>query len=333
MDTETKTLITLLNSNFSKKLMKEEYLCIAKNSDLADGIRQEGNTIFTGIDHNTEMHEQAWKFYSISIATAEPNTEALALAYGNRSAVLIHLLKYEPCMADIDRAVEITTNDSLKIKLLCRKVKCLIALGRKEEGEDIITIAQELLERIEDEAVKKSLKNLIEKTKLELKKPSNIKPELKDKKTRMIETLFKKHNVNDFSAVDIQFNKKFGRHLVATRDIPPGKVIFIEKPYTKFLNMKKLHAYCSHCFTTTWANIPCDNCSWTMFCSEKCKKEAWKEYHEIECPVYACTKKDVRDVGTQLGIRTMILGIKEAGGIENLKAELQAFDESNGKYF
>ena len=74
-----------------------------------------------------------------------------------------------------------------------------------------------------------------------------------------------------------------------------------------------------------------------MFCSEKCKKEAWEQYHEIECPIYACypifPKSGTKDVATQLGIRTMISGIKEAGSVENLKAELQAFDESNGKCF
>ena len=110
MDSETKTLISLLNSNFSKELMKAEIRHVARDPNLADFTRKDGNYVFTYPEHNSYRHEQAWKKYSISIAAAEPSTEGLAMAYGNRSALLIHLLKYQASMADIDRALEITKN-------------------------------------------------------------------------------------------------------------------------------------------------------------------------------------------------------------------------------
>lgn len=232
---------------------------------------------------------------------------------------------------DIDRTVQLTRDTSLKIKLLCRKIKCLNALKSHESIESVLQDARSMLVEIVDEANRKLLEDLINKTKLALNKPLKLKAAPKNRTAEMLKALYKKHKVDDFSAVDIQCNEKYGRHLISKRDFKPGEVIFVEKPYTQFLGVKRLHTHCSYCFKTTWANIPCEHCSWTMLCSEECRNEAWEKYHDLECCIYGCAKvADGNDVNKQLAIRILILAMREAGGIENLESELQAFDQDLG---
>lgn len=67
------------------------------------------------------MHEQIWQSYAISIALSPIGSETLAVSYGNMSALLYHLNKYEDCIKNIDMAMNITKSIPLKIKHLCRK--------------------------------------------------------------------------------------------------------------------------------------------------------------------------------------------------------------------
>lgn len=127
--------------------------------------------------------------------------------------------------------------------------------------------------------------------------------------------------------------------MIATRNINPGEIIFVEKPYVSCLNIKKHYIYCCHCLSVAWTGIPCNNCSWFIFCSEKCKEDACKEYHDVECtcvPYIAHflnflqeeTKENV--IFDTLSIRALIKGVKEVGSIEKLKAFLLNIDNSRG---
>lgn len=89
--------------------------------------------------------------------------------------------------------------------------------------------------------------------------------------------------------------------------------------------------YCSHCLAISWSLIPCDYC-YSMFCSEGCKREALEKYHDIEClvdfyKILACIGDglDYQFIVT----RALIMGIREAGGIDGLRERLQIIDECN----
>lgn len=333
MELEKKAVLKLFDSEFFKTLIKQPLLHASKSSDFSETIRKEGNELFVRNQHNSWIHEQVLRLYTASIAAADKDSEQLALAYGNRSALLLHLKKYEASVQDIDRGLKITTNNSFKIKLLCRKVKCLNALG-SSENKKAMKAAESLLKRIEEKDSKKILEDLVLKTRatfINLKKPKLLP---NNEILQSFNTLYKKHKVNDFSTIEIKVNEKYGRYLVCNKDLKPGDVIYIEKPYTQILSHKKIHAYCSHCFCETWSNIPCDQCSWVMFCSEKCKKSAWDKYHKYECSIYSCfEQKDRNDSKLKFAIRCLFLAIAEAGGIQRLKTELQKFDECKGKFY
>lgn len=71
---------------------------------------------------------------------------------------------------------------------------------------------------------------------------------------------------------------------------------------------------------------------WTTFCSEECRKEAWEQYHDLECTMYEyAITEDNHDISKRLAIKGLILGIREAGGVEELKAKLEAFDRNPGE--
>ncbi|KAJ8667145.1 hypothetical protein QAD02_008807 [Eretmocerus hayati] len=326
MERDKKIILEMLDSKMWKTMTKEISMRISKHTVMSENLRKEGNEMFKSNSHNALLHEQAWKMYTMSIAVAEKNTEGLAMAYGNRSALLFHIGKFEACMKDIDRALEISKSNLFKIKLLCRKMECMHTLNLPDIDQ-VIDKAELLLDGVSEDSIKNVHSNLLNKTKLKLKKPSTLKIS-NDRKLETLENINKRHKINDFSSVKIGYCERHGRQLIATRDFAPGEVVYVEKPYTMFLNIKKLHAYCSHCFSTKWANIPCDHCSWTLFCSEECKVEAWNQYHDIECSVYGYSKKDdYNDTAKQLAIRLFIMALKEAGSLENLRAELEAFDK------
>ena len=91
-----------------------------KSTTEAVNLRNEGNVAF-----GAERNEEALECYTKSIAFAPDRSEELALAFGNRSAVLYRLQKYELCVLDVNRALNGRFPDRLKQKLLERRKQCL----------------------------------------------------------------------------------------------------------------------------------------------------------------------------------------------------------------
>lgn len=70
-----------------------------KSNEEADKLRAQGNDFY----HNGD-YCKALLAYNNSLCFAEPGTEAVGLAYGNRSAVYFSLQEYELCLANIELA-------------------------------------------------------------------------------------------------------------------------------------------------------------------------------------------------------------------------------------
>lgn len=64
---------------------------LEKNLAESNKARKKGNEIYAKNDHDLKSHLEILQFYSRSIAFAIENSEELALGYGNRSAILMHL--------------------------------------------------------------------------------------------------------------------------------------------------------------------------------------------------------------------------------------------------
>ncbi|KAB7506023.1 SET and MYND domain-containing protein 4 [Armadillidium nasatum] len=86
-------------------------------------------------------------------------------------------------------------------------------------------------------------------------------------------------------AVHVKIDEKTGRGLYAKREIEPGDVIMVEKPYVSALNLPNFETHCNNCFKRFKTPVPCDACSRVWFCNEMCLEEAKDGFHSSECPV------------------------------------------------
>lgn len=92
---------------------------IRKSYIQASEFRNQGNNEFA-----RKNYIDALKYYTKYIAFSPDKSEEIAFAYGNRSAALFQLKKYTLCLIDINRALQQNCPESVKKKLLERKIKC-----------------------------------------------------------------------------------------------------------------------------------------------------------------------------------------------------------------
>lgn len=279
---------------------RNELFCsLKKCSETSTKFRKEGNLLYLSV-HGEDTHMQVLSLYSKSIAFAPENSEVLALAFGNRSALLLHMQKYEECIIDIDKAVSISKSDELKTKLL----------ARKETSKKLINEIN--LKKISETKICKGFAGEKVSKKLEIPK---IVP---SKKVPCIS-----------KGVTLRNSEKFGRHMVADKDFKPGEIIGVEEAYVGFPQPDKLYVIFSHCLSQMWNGIPCDFCSMSIYCSKNCKNLAWQEYHEIECSIVAniesiCSEKPVVQliVLEKTALRFFIKTVK-SHGLENMIQEVR----------
>lgn len=163
-------IIKELHSAETQFYLTNKFEKTSKNLELAKQIRQIGTKMYLGCQHSAKIHERIWDSYMCSIAFVPPKSEALAISYGNMSALLFHMYKYEECIKNIDRALNITESPALRVKLLCRKVKCLKALQVSVENS-YLAEAEACLMKIDDNHEnKQELERMIAKTKIIVEK-------------------------------------------------------------------------------------------------------------------------------------------------------------------
>lgn len=80
------------------------------------------------------------------------------------------------------------------------------------------------------------------------------------------------------NVLEMKSNNKFGRLIVAQRDIPAGKTVLIEQAFSsQSFNLD----HCHTCLKTALNLIPCEHCSWGIFCYDSCAKQ--NVMHQMEC--------------------------------------------------
>lgn len=123
-----KFCLTLLENS---KLLPPLQVSSKKSVSESQKYRNEGNSLFLKKKDITAL-----ECYSMSVAFAPTDSEELALAFANRSAVSFSLGRFEDSIIDIDRALLKNYPEHLKYKLHERKGKCLLNVGRKNCAKD-----------------------------------------------------------------------------------------------------------------------------------------------------------------------------------------------------
>lgn len=100
----------------------------SKNNEISLKFRDEGNRMF-----KKKQWQDSMEYYNLSLRFAEPGTENMAKAYGNRSACFFNMQKYDKCLNDIDLAKEANYPLQLMHKLTEREVECIEKLEEKPD--------------------------------------------------------------------------------------------------------------------------------------------------------------------------------------------------------
>ncbi|CAD6208727.1 GSCOCG00003534001-RA-CDS [Cotesia congregata] len=238
---------------------------------------------------------------------ALPGSESLAHAFANRSIVLSNAAVYEESLKDIDHALKANYPDNLKALLFARKAKNLLALDPTADIEQTLNEARQWALKMNDKEKNKLLDNL------DKLKTKNYKKPVKERDGRIFVPSPPNGNtkIKDTSAaITINYSEKFGRHIVATRDMMAGEVI-------------------SHC----WSSVPCNTCSNVIYCSEECRNVAWKDYHDIECSILTgllSSTHHYEDISL-MSLRLFIKAIKEFGTVKALYESVQKIESTEQK--
>ncbi|XP_057323034.1 SET and MYND domain-containing protein 4-like [Microplitis mediator] len=266
------------------------------------------------------------RMYTEAIMNAPMNSPEQARGFANRSAALCNARLFEDSLKDIDRVLAIGYPDNLKAGLYLRRAKNLLSLNQemRPEVKEAIAEARRLMDKV-DVCSEKKIDMALKKLR---QKDSFNKSYTKWDAHRFLPPV---PNDNPQIArasggIAMKYNKEFGRHVVATRDIKAGETLMVARSYVSVIKREKIIKFCWYCLQRTWASIPCNECVNVVFCNEECRDKAWQEFHDIECPFLTAVGLERIVSGDLLGIKMTIKALKEAGSLEELEKKVEALD-------
>lgn len=90
------------------------------------------------------------------------------------------------------------------------------------------------------------------------------------------------------NVLKLNYNKEFGRHIIAKEDIPAGQTILVEEAFTSRI-IGVQYNNCSACLKTTMNFIACERCTNALFCDNECANA--NNLHRIECEEHSFDTK------------------------------------------
>lgn len=222
----------------------------SKSNEKAEEARVEGNKFYA-----QRSFFEALVKYNESLCHAVPGSEAVGLAFANRSAVFFEMKLFEKSLNNIAQAKENCYPEKSYAVLDKRADRCIeqISLGNETRKDE----------------------NPFDFIKLTYNANSKL-PFVAD-------------------CLELKTNDKFGRFIVTKHDLKVGDVVAIEKPHFKIIKsdsryescqQSNKYQRCTFCLKNNLMDlIPCQMCSSAMFCDEMCHQNAMKNFHKYECPI------------------------------------------------
>lgn len=234
---------------FLENLLKEhkiipedgKSLRLSKQNAVADALRTRGNQYYAN-----RKFLDALEAYNQSLCTAEVDSEAVGLAFANRSAVYFEMKLYDKCLKNI----QLAKDNKYPMKNI-DKIK------KREE---------QCLEMINNQLPDTSKPIGVEFLKMKCE-PNQKIPFIAN-------------------CLKLKSDAQFGRYVMTDQPLKAGDVVAIEEPFCKVLLANHRFKYCATCLSDNLLDlIPCHECTSTMFCSTDCLKNGIKIFHQYECPV------------------------------------------------
>ncbi|XP_072446219.1 SET and MYND domain-containing protein 4 isoform X3 [Chiloscyllium punctatum] len=264
-------------------------------------FKQRGNAQFKLKDY-----AHAVALYSKGLHHSSTHSSQAALLYANRSAALYQLQRYQECLVDIERAQGHNYPHELLHKILARRTACLQRLGQADGASDLCS-KEHLNARGRGRA------------RIQSQPTTGGAPHGQTKTSGTLCEIS--------PSIAVRSDSSRGRHLVATEELRPGEVLLQEKAFAAVLipegarrePFSNEDMYCHHCLEWTELPVPCLTCSFSSYCSELCRENAWNQYHWLECRLGGFLL--ALGTFTQLALRTVLLaGIQEIQGTEKLES-------------
>jgi len=182
-------------------------------------------------------------------------------------------------LADVERALN--AGHPAPIKLLERKIDCLLKLGLFSKTKQVIEEALENQSLSGDERI-----SLLKKSKAisDANQQDESESEIKADNEKSI--IFSPNTAYPSlsSAISIKYEKDRGRFGIASRDINVGETLVYESPTGAKVKKDLEKDHCGNCLRMCEGyQIPCTRCIESRFCSEECLLEAESSYHPYEC--------------------------------------------------
>ncbi|CAG0918704.1 unnamed protein product [Notodromas monacha] len=336
MEDDEKLRYIFENSVFSA--MNIQPITLEKDNESSQRMRKDGNAEFA-----QRKFESAMYCFTKSILLAEHSqdnknnnnpekTSDLANAYFNRANSLFQLKRFSCAIKDLRRALQSGFAKNQCYKLHALESKCWEKMEHYEKALNTFRLAcnsqpesgqgdnnepdKAVVKRINELASKVFEQKGIfiddEEETAAIAAPSRAlyieigkyRPKLPDTKNTKLRAAS--------SAVEMRFSKESGRHLISNRDIPPGEVLIMEKPFAQVLMPKHWQTHCFHCLYQTDVPVPCSTCAMVIFCSESCKEAA--TYHSHECPILGNLSEENMATLTILATRIALVA-----GLESMR--------------
>ncbi|OXU23221.1 hypothetical protein TSAR_016597 [Trichomalopsis sarcophagae] len=130
--------------------------------------------------------------------------------------------------------------------------------------------------------------------------------------------------------VSINSSLRFGRQLVANRDIEAEEIVMVEDGFAMLPKKEYTYLLCSQCLCIAWNAVPCGACPLVIYCSEHCRTSAWENHHQVECKLLPSiyVKSDSSNWNMSISITALrcFLSSIKVEGLETVLREAQAID-------
>jgi hypothetical protein len=184
------------------------------------------------------------------LAYSPPGHENIGIAYANRSVIFMKQGFYKLAIENIQLARDNDYPKSKLEKLVEREERCLEMIHAGKSKEDSFQ---------KNKNAKKKL--------LGERLPAN-----------------KKFPFYIADCLTLEKSDAFGNHMRTKQDLKTGTLVASERQLAATLMPSLSFERCEYCKNRNELNlIPCKTCTRVVYCSEKCRQEAFESYHKYIC--------------------------------------------------
>lgn len=201
----------------------------------------------------------------------------VSIAHRLRGNDFYHESKINEAMELYNKSLCFAENGTENLSLtIANRSSCFMALGMYEEA--LVDIGSAIAANYPDRLMAKLMKRQANCLQL-------MKTQPQRKRFQPILS-FQSHDRYPClaNALEIKCNGKFGRFIVATRDIDVSKIILVERNFAS-VSVDEERMSCSKCLKIKANFIPCPMCTDAMYCSDDCMQR--DTTHKFKCQQFS----------------------------------------------